>query len=806
MYFGVVEDRQDPMFLGRCKVRVVGVHTDNKTALPIEDLPWAFPVSPITSAAMSGIGTSPLGPVEGTWVVVLFNDDALQQPFILGTVGGIPFPQSATTEEVQAEVAASTTSTAVTSSDGQPVVDSQGTPIQSEGLQTSAASSEKYLGQMTKEQYDRWKKAIGQKESGGRYTIVNTIGYAGKYQFGVAALEDLGYVVKGTWAKYKKNSVLSDPTVWTGKSGIASLDAWKSNGPIQEEVMDIYTKRNYRTMKNAGLYNDDVDAEKLGGLLAVAHNQGAGASIKWVKKGQSGADAYGTTVEGYYQYGFNAVGGNKTNELPPKNMGVAAADKSVSTVPNNTKYDPVVASTQAGITTQPTATVQLGFRDPNGIYPLPDHLKEPDTNRLARKQKIAETIVGVKEADRVKSIAIANSALTWHQPEIPYNATYPYNHVVETESGHTVELDDTPGHSRINIHHNAGTFIEIDDGGNQTNRVAATKVVITDKDDLLYVMGSKHIAVDHDCTILVRGQAQVQIKGDCVINIEGNAFTNVAGNIDMKAGGHINMQCGGQFNLKAGGNFAADAPQIHLNGGQSAPATKGPDIAPTIYQPSPETRQESQSISLEGTQQREEVRAEERKEEPPMPPPAKVDETPPPAPIKPDEGVCDFTTLTYETQLTTNFTLGSMCKESGRPFPFNGTNNGLTDKVIACNLKQLCLNVLEPIKAKYASLGMKINSGYRNGSGTSQHTKGEAADISFTSVRGVGSYNTQVKKFYDIAVEIRDSGIPFDQLIFETDPAKGWVWIHVSYAKTLRRMTLSYYGKTPYTKGLVLPG
>jgi hypothetical protein len=751
---------------------------------------------------VSGIGTSPLGPVEGTWVVVIFNDDALQQPFILGTVGGIPFPQSSTSEEVQAEVAAST---AVGTGSGGTLVDSSGTPVQSEGLQVSS-SEEKYLGTMTKAQYDAWKKAIGQKESGGSYTVVNTIGYAGKYQFGVAALEDLGYVVKGTWAKYKKNSILSDNAVWTGKNGISSLSAWKSNGPIQEEVMDLYTKKNYRTMKNAGLYGDDVDAEKLGGVLAVAHNQGAGASIKWIKKGVSGADAYGTTVEGYYQYGFTAVGGKKTNELPPKSMNTAAADKSVSTISNNTKYDPIVASTQAGNTTQTVQTVQLGFRDPNGIYPLSDHLKEPDTNRLSRVQKISETIVGVKEADRVKSVAVANSAVTWHQPEIPYNAVYPYNHVVETESGHTIELDDTPDHSRINIHHNAGTFIEIDNEGNQTNRVAATKVVIADQDSLLYVMGSKHVSINHDCTILVGGGAQIQVVGDCVINVAGNAYTNVSGNIDMKAGGHINMQCGGKFNVKAGANVGIDGPQIHLNGGQSAEATVAPPISPTIMQPSPVTRQESESISLEGTQQREEVRAEERKEEPPMPPAAIVDETPPPKPTPPDEGICDFTTLTYETQLTTNFTLGDMCKESGRPFPFNGTNNGLTDKEIACNLKQLCLNVLEPIKAKYASLGMKINSGYRNGSGTSQHTKGQAADISFTSVRGVGSYNTQVKKFYDIAVEIRDSGIPFDQLIFETDPAKGWVWIHVSYAKTLRRVCLSYYGKTPYTKGLVLPG
>jgi hypothetical protein len=40
---------------------------------------------------MNGIGQSPIGVVEGTWVVVFFKDEPdNQQPFMLGTVGGIP--------------------------------------------------------------------------------------------------------------------------------------------------------------------------------------------------------------------------------------------------------------------------------------------------------------------------------------------------------------------------------------------------------------------------------------------------------------------------------------------------------------------------------------------------------------------------------------------------------------------------------------------------------------------------------------------------------------------------------------------
>ena len=42
-YTGCVENRLDPLKLGRCQVRVVGLHTENKVELPTFDLPWAHP-------------------------------------------------------------------------------------------------------------------------------------------------------------------------------------------------------------------------------------------------------------------------------------------------------------------------------------------------------------------------------------------------------------------------------------------------------------------------------------------------------------------------------------------------------------------------------------------------------------------------------------------------------------------------------------------------------------------------------------------------------------------------------------------
>ena len=90
-FVGVVEDRNDPKYLGRCRVRCLGLHTDNLEKLPTADLPWAHPMNPITSATISGVGQTPLGPVEGTWVVGFFSDGGeAQTPIIMGTLPGVP--------------------------------------------------------------------------------------------------------------------------------------------------------------------------------------------------------------------------------------------------------------------------------------------------------------------------------------------------------------------------------------------------------------------------------------------------------------------------------------------------------------------------------------------------------------------------------------------------------------------------------------------------------------------------------------------------------------------------------------------
>lgn len=87
---GVIEDINDPMKLGRVRVRVHGWHTDDKQDIPTKSLPWALVMQPTTSAATSGIGINP-NMVNGTWCVLFFRDGTTgQDPIIMGTLAGKP--------------------------------------------------------------------------------------------------------------------------------------------------------------------------------------------------------------------------------------------------------------------------------------------------------------------------------------------------------------------------------------------------------------------------------------------------------------------------------------------------------------------------------------------------------------------------------------------------------------------------------------------------------------------------------------------------------------------------------------------
>lgn len=79
-YYGIVEDRQDPLKLGRCKVRIIGIHSANKNEVPTKALPWAKLVYTENTLNV---------PKENEWVIVALIDDNPDYPIMIGSTPGI---------------------------------------------------------------------------------------------------------------------------------------------------------------------------------------------------------------------------------------------------------------------------------------------------------------------------------------------------------------------------------------------------------------------------------------------------------------------------------------------------------------------------------------------------------------------------------------------------------------------------------------------------------------------------------------------------------------------------------------------
>ena len=75
-FIGVVESNADPLHVGRCRVRIYGVHNDDVDAVPESALPWASCVVPTTEDGVSGLGRSP-GLKPGAMVFGFFTAGCL---------------------------------------------------------------------------------------------------------------------------------------------------------------------------------------------------------------------------------------------------------------------------------------------------------------------------------------------------------------------------------------------------------------------------------------------------------------------------------------------------------------------------------------------------------------------------------------------------------------------------------------------------------------------------------------------------------------------------------------------------------
>lgn len=150
--------------------------------------------------------------------------------------------------------------------------------------------------------------------------------------------------------------------------------------------------------------------------------------------------------------------------------------------------------------------------------------------------------------------------------------------------------------------------------------------------------------------------------------------------------------------------------------------------------------------------------------------------------------------------LSANFTLKELTDSDTAKK--KGLDNTPTLQVIE-NLTTLAEKVLQPVRDHYGK-SVKVNSGYRSpevnasvgGSKTSDHCKGQAADIEITGVANgdLAQWIASNLKFTQVILEFYTKGIPDSG------------WVHVSYdPDNLKCQTLTAVkqdGKTVYLPGL----
>lgn len=839
-WVGVVEDRKDPLSLGRCRVRILGYHTDDKSQLPTTDLPWAFPLQPVTSAAMNGIGHAPVGPVEGTWVMGFFRDgESCQDPVMMGTMGGISGYDIYGDSVRTPTPAEKKDDSVLKDGSGNTVVDGSGNPVKV-GEPETPVSSNGVIGPLSQTDVDKLFAAIGKKESNGNYSAINTIGFMGKYQFGIPALEDLGYIKSGTTRTYqtqnlKVNDARNDDGVWTGKDGVSSLSSFLSNKQAQENAMLASQKNWFKRLQSRGILSANPTREETAGYLAVCHLKGIGkGGASDYANGADIPDAYGTKPSTYYALGVNAIGGTSTT--PPKKE---EEDPSLKAANEQEKKAQQASNNKGTTTPNKKADAKRGFRDPNKMYPLREYAFEPDTNRLAYRNKISKTIVRQKDNNRTTGIAVANKTAQWEQPLSPYNATYPYNHVYQSESGHVMEFDDSPKNERVQIYHRKGSFVEWDANGTQVNKIVGNSYQIIDRDGYISITGKCVITVEGSSNIYVKNNADIQVDGNANLNVGKNLNTTVNGNHNLNVGGAFNIRAatinaettglmgfkaGGKFDINAGGDIAGDAPNVHWNSGVAAAAGAGLSAPGGVLSPTEPTfdpltlpsKIDSISVEYDDDLESRNIYLAQHADELEAAgvivkdtPLGEEDKKPAP-PAKSDNIVGDCLEfkagdIPGTTKLSPNYTVAMLTTNTlVSNYPLKD-HAGLKDYEIACNLRQLCLNVLEPLKAKYPTA--RINSGFRSSSSisgkVSQHETGQAADISFGGIPR--------EQYKDIAAWIRDN-LEFDQVILEYGPAypgrDPGMWVHVSFnakaAKQRKQVMTAHFvnGNAKYTQGL----
>jgi hypothetical protein len=221
--------------------------------------------------------------------------------------------------------------------------------------------------------------------------------------------------------------------------------------------------------------------------------------------------------------------------------------------------------------------IEKGFADPNKSYPKPDYVNKPDTNTLAlgvnskninpdprtsagdKSSQSLGSSPAARNASRKRAVKMAGrSGSTWEQPATPYAAKYPYNKVFAGESGHALEIDDTPGFERLNLAHRSGTFMETGPDGTQVNKIIGNGYSIIEKDGFVLIEGNANVHIAGQCNVFIMNDTALTMHGKVSLDIHNDVNVNIGGSLGLSVQDGIYLRNEGDISVKNEGKVDAE--------------------------------------------------------------------------------------------------------------------------------------------------------------------------------------------------------------------------------------------------------
>ena len=519
-FIGVVENNIDERLEGRVQVRAFGFHGTNEQ-IPTKDLPWATLI----------IGSHDVNfvvPPLNAWVFGFFLDGrAAQSPFVLGLI-----------------------------------------PTQYTAVNDPRASG--------------WGVAIGQEID------VNAQG-SRPQDFGQPTLSRLarGEELENTYLLPLETNRVRDIPIAGGGSragSIGNAGAGSQDTPNVSEPSNAVSPGYPSDMSQAEIESIIRQEATLRGMdpdtaIEVYRHEGAGAYQSQFTR--SGNGSYGGKEASFGPYQLY-TGGGLGNEYENKTGRSLLTDNTRDGVTNQIRFALDKAATNgwgawygadaAGISDweglsgakpvnnvnyspEPTITKTEIIQTPSGPQEVERTYRVVDTPNGPQEVLVDPTANSPYVQGGSATASSTYSQTVWEEPAVAYNASYPYNRVIETGSGHVIELDDTPGAERIMIHHRNGSYIQMTPSTTSIKSIGDSYEV-NDKNYHMYVGGTNIITIEGDSHVLV--------KGNKIEEIMGNYQQIIHGNHEVGVGGQANINSGEQFQLR-GGNLVLESNVENLN-------------------------------------------------------------------------------------------------------------------------------------------------------------------------------------------------------------------------------------------------